>query len=611
MKGPSSPWLASLVVCALLLPAEASAQDAPPAPHEIGSAAALHVSLEGFRVIGDSIKGALPTGITATGLSGEFDCSGVSGDDDSAAGDDDDSSQPASLQYSAQDIEIHISADEVLVSPSDDHINISLGMTLWSDPASITLAGSCLIDLNEVCSIALQPTALNADVSMQLVLANGEIQAQVESLSFTQGNFGNPIETGCLLGDLLETLQSYNVDLIGEILGGVLADQVTELETQLEDALSDLTGSLTFDTELDLLGAAIDARLAPNSLDLSETGLLVGFGSSFGSATYGACVPHDGAFQPSSQDMPALTGLLPDSADQYHIAMALNEDTINQALYAAWQGGALCIDLAEVSGIDISTDYLSLVESELVDELWPEVQPLDIRIEAVEAPRISFWDEPHLDAQLLLNVFGDELDRPSRFWGLDLVADGTLGVSLEDSVLALDIGFDINTNLGVSVAYNEWLPPRMAQSFAGLLPDLAAQVVDLESLAPSATLPQLYGISLAALQTRTIGVEDDYLAIYAWFDPSAAVPMELGTVDLGGVGCGDTSSGGDIVISGCEGDNAGCPSTGCDAGAEGGCGGCSGSESCSGGGCSTARQTSPSTVLLLFMPLLAAMRRRR
>ena len=146
------------------------------------------------------------------------------------------------------------------------------------------------------------------------------------------------------------------------------------------------------------------------------------------------------------------------------------------------------------------------------------------------------------------------------------------------------------------------------QSGLGLFNDAAPRELRvLEKLA----LFALGGISLAALQTRTIGIEDDYLAIYGWFDPSAAVPMELGTVDLGGVGCGDTSSGGDIVISGCEGDNAGCPSTGCDADAEGGCGGCSGSESCSGGGCSTARQASPTTVLLLFMPLLAAMRRRR
>jgi len=556
-------------------------------------------------MLGESIRGTLPTGILATGLSGEFDCAGSSGDDD-------DSAVSASLQYSSQDISIHISPDEVLVTPGADHLSISLGMTLWSDPAPITLAGSCLIELNEVCNLALQPTALNVEVQVQLALADGEIEANVASLDFSHGNFGNPIETGCLLGDVLETLQSYNVDLIGEVLGEVLDEQVAELETQLEDALSGLTDALSYEDDIDLLGATLSASLAPNQLELSDTGLLIGFSASFGTDVYGECVAHEGAFQPSSHDMPALTGQLPDSSDEYHLAIVLNEDTVNQALYAAWQGGALCINLADAGGIEITTDYLSLVEAELVAELWPEPLPLDIRIESPQPPTLAFWDEPHLDAELLLNVFGDELDRPTRFWALDLLANAAFDVSLEDNVLGLDIDFDIERNLGVTVSYNEWLPPTVAQSFAGLLPDLVGQVLDIESLAPSFALPVLYGISLAALQTRTIGVEDDYLAIYGWFDPSDATAMDLGTIDLGGVGCGDTSSGGDVVISGCEGDNAGCASTGCESGEGGGCAGCeSGGDSCAGGGCSTAPRASPTTVLLLLMPLLAAFRRRR
>jgi len=602
----------ALAAATLLVSSPTQAQDSPPPAHEISPAAALHISPEGFRVIGDSIKGALPTGITAIGLSGEFDCGGIGDDDDSATGDDDDSALADSLQYSSQDIDIHISADEVVVSPGNNRIDISMAMTLWSDPAAITLSGSCLIELDEVCTLGLQPTALNADVAMQLALVEGELQAQVDSLSFSHGNFGNPIETGCLLGDVLETLQSYNVDLIGGILGGVLDEQVAELQTQLEDALGGLTETLAYESELDLLGATVSASLTPNHLELSETGMLLEFGARFSTPSYGDCVPQTGAYPPESHDMPALTGLLPDSADEYHLAIVLNEDTLNQALYAAWQGGAFCIVLTELSGLQLSTDYLALVESELVEELWPEPQPLDIRLEATSPPRIALWDEPHLDAELVLDVFGEELDRKARFWGLDLLANATFGITLEDSVLAVDIGFDIESNLGVTVSYNEWLPPRLAQSFSGLLPDLAGQVIDLESLAPSFTLPQIYGISIAAIQTRSIGIEDDYLAVYGWFDPNAATPMELGTVDLGGVGCGDTSSGGEVVISGCEGDQAGCASTGCDSSEEGGCSGCDeGSESCSGGGCSAARSASPSTtVLLLLLPLLAALRRR-
>ncbi len=587
-------------------------QDAPPPAHDIESAAALHVSTEGFRSLGEAIKGALPTGITATGLSGEFDCGGLGDDDDATPGDDDDSASTASLHYSSQDIVLNISADEVVVQPANDRILISVGMTLWGDPAAITLEGSCLLELDEVCSLSLQPTPLNVDISMQLALNEGDLEAQVESLTFSHGNFGNPIETGCLLGDVLDTMQSYNVDLIGEILGGVIDDQVAELETQLQDALSGLTGELVIEQQLELLDAQIDLTLSPNSLSLNDTGLEIGFGANISTPTYGSCVPHEGAYQLTSHDMPALTGLLDNSASEYHVALLLNEDVGNQLLYAAWQGGAFCINLEELSGFELTTDYLSLVEGALVTELWPEPQVLDIRIEAEQAPRLSFFDEPHFDGDFELSVFGDELDRKTRFWALNLLANGTVGVSLDQGNLNIDIGFDLEQNLGTSVSYDEWLNPNLARSFGELLPDLAGQVVNIESLAPSFALPSFYGITLTGLQTQAVGTDEDYLALYGWIDPAAANPMELGTVDLSGVGCGDTAGGGDVVISGCEDEASGCAGSGCAADGESGCGGCdSGSESCAGGGCSAARRVSPSTVLLLLLPSLALTRRRR
>jgi hypothetical protein len=588
----------------MLISGTARAQDAPPAAHDIESAAALHVSTEGFRTLGQAIKAVLPTGITATGLSGEFDCGDLGDDDDSSSGDDDDSASAASLQYSSQDIVINISPDEVVVQPTDDRILISLTMTLWSEPAEITLDGTCLIELSEVCTLSLQPTALNIDISMQMALTDGAISAQVESMSFSHGNFGNPIETGCLLGDVLDTLQSYNVDLIGEVLGDVLDGQVAELETQLEDALGSLTGALAIEQQLDLLGAQIDVSLSPNTLDLSDTGLLLGFGARVSTPAYGSCVPHEGAYQLTSHDMPALTGLLADSTHEYHLGMHINEDFANQFLYAAWQGGALCINLEELSGFEITTDYLSLVEGELVTELWPEPQRLDLRVEANEAPKISFVDEPHFDADFELNTYSDELDRQTRFWALNLLANGTVGMSLDQGSLSIDLGFDLEQDLGISVSYNEWLHPDLARSFGELLPDLAAQVLDVETLAPSFALPSFYGVSLGSLQMQSVGANQDYLALYGWIDPTVVIPMELGTIDLAGVGCGDTAGGGDIVISGCESEESGCADSGCSGDDGGGCDSCD-------GGCSTARRVSPSTILLLLLPFLGAARRRR
>ena len=582
-----------------LLASTAQAQVSPPPAHTIERAAALHLSAEGFRVIGQALEGVIPTGLSATGLSGEFDCGGIGDDDDSAAS--------TSLQYEGQDIDLHISADQIQVQPVADRLLISMAMTIWSDPAQLDVQGDCLIELDEVCTLSLQPTPLNVDISMQLSLAEGNLSAQVESFTFTHGNFGNPIETGCLLGDLLDTLLSYEVDLIGQILGSALDGQLQELESQLENALGSLTESLTIAQQVDALGATIDLQLRPASLQIDDTGMLIQFSGQAGTDSYGSCVPQQGAYELSSHDMPALTGLMPDNSSTYHLGIVLNQDLANQLLYAAWQGGALCIKLEELSDIEITTDYLSLVEGDLVAELWPEPQPLDIRITSADAPQIEFFDEPHLDAELELSVFGQELDRATRFWASQMLADAGFGVSLEQGSINFDIDFDLEQQLGISTSYNEWLHPDLAQSFGELLPSLAGQVLDLEALTPSLPLPSIYGIGLSTLQTETIGSNQDYLGIYGWMDPAAATPIQIGTVDLSGVGCGDTAGGGDIVISGCE-DDSGCAGgadSGCAEGADSGCG-----DSCS-GGCSTAHRVQPSAVLAMLLPLIAAARRRR
>ena len=593
-----------LAVCALLVASSATvsgAQIPPPSP-VIDPALAAHVSAAGLQAIGDGIAAVMPTGIEITGLEGEFDC---------------DEEAPGVLEYAVAPLTVNISTDDVSITPSEGRLDINLDMTVWSDEVSVTAVGPCLFELDESCTFELAPTALNADIAVVLALENGELTAAVDSFSFTHGNFGNPIDTGCVLGDALETLGGYGIDLIGSVLDGVLDSQLGELETQLDEMLSGLTQSLALSDTLDILGAAMQYEIAASSLDVNDTGLNIGFTAHFATDAYGPCVPESAGFVPSAHDMPPMTGLIPGTSAPYHVAIVASEDLLNEAMHVAWQAGVLCLELGALSPIPLDTTTLLGQDiPDLVEEVWPEPLVLDIRISADAPPIAVFAGGPRVEADLNVDVYGDELDRLTRHWGHGMLMEADVDMEIADGELVVDIGFDLETSLGISVSYNEWLPSAIPEQFAANLPGLisaglSTQGFDLEAgLVPPFPMPGFNGSTLTDLDMRIIGEESDYLGVYGWIDPTVVTAMEIGPIDLGGIGCGDTGGGGDIVIPGCE-DGLGCGGTdgGC-GGTDGGCAGCGGEEGgC--GGCSTSRAGAPKALLVWMLPVLLASRRRR
>jgi len=597
---------AILAVCAssaVSLAAVAGAQTPPPSP-VIDPALSAHVSAAGLQAIGEGIAAVMPTGIEITGLEGEFDC---------------DEQEPGVLQYAVDPLTVNISTDDVSITPSEGRLDINLDMTLWSDEVSVTANGPCLFELNESCTFELAPTALNADIAVLLQLQDGELNAAVDSFSFTHGNFGNPIDTGCVLGDALETLGGYGIDLIGSVLDDVLDSQLGELETQLDDMLGGLAQSLALSDSLDILGSQLAYDVSASELTVDDTGVRLGFTAQFSTDAYGACVPQEGPFVPSAHDMPPLTGLIPDTNAPYHVAIVASEDMLNEALYVAWQGGVLCLALAELAPIPLDTSTLLGADiPDVVNAVWPEPLVLDIRIGADVPPVAVFAGGPRIEADLNVDIYGDELDRLTRHWGHGMLADVPVDVDIDNGDLVVDIGFDLETSLGISVSYNEWLPSAIPEQFAANFPGLISaglgtQGLDLEAgLIEPFPMPGFNGLTLTDLDMRVIGDNEDYLGIYGWIDPTQVTAMQIGPIDLGGFGCGDTGGGGDVVIPGCE-DGAGCggADSGCGGGEEGGCGGCGGGEEGGCGGCSTSRSATPRLLLLWMLPVLMATRRRR
>ncbi len=594
---PTSISLACLSVFALgVAPTVSFAQDVPPPPVVIDPALSVHVSATGLDALGASIGAIVPSGLRAVNLSGEIDC---------------DEEEPGTLQYSAEDIQVHLSADTVDIVPSAGRLDIDLGLTVWSDPADITATGMCVLELDEACTLELAPTNLDVEVGILLSLVDGAIDASIDQFTFTHGNFGNPVAPGCVLGDALETMQGYGVDIIGDVLDDVLGDQLEELETQLEDMLNGLAQAVAFNDTLEALGATISYSLEASELEISAGGLRLGFTAQFGALEYGECVPQEGRFMPSSHDQPPLTGLIPDSTTPYHVAIVVNEDMVNQALHAVWQAGMLCIDVAEFAGLDITTAFLEPAAPDVVPGLWPDPITLDVRTSAADPPLAEFDGGPTIDAALLLNVFGPELDRPTRYWANGLFANVGLGLALQDGALEIDVIFDLATHLGITVAYNEWIPRSVPEGFAGLIPTLVPE--DLIPGEISFPIPSLFGLTLHSLDMRVVGAEGDYLGLFGWVDPSQVEAMVIDDIDLAGIGCGDSAEGGGITVPGCEGEEGGCAGeeTGCSS-EEGGCSSCADSGSCEDGSCNTAPIRIPAGgMVLAFLPFLVLARRRR
>lgn len=600
----------NLALCAavsLIWANAAQAGGQPPEPLPISPAIALHVSTDGLNAMGDAIAGILPTGITATGLSGEFVC-------DEEAG--------VPLLYSADDINIHLSADEVSIVPSTNRLDIILGMTLWSDDADITVQGPCVLELDELCTLGLPPTPLNAEVGVQLALVDGELQANVSGIEFTHGNFGNPVETGCILGDALETLQGYGVDLIGSILDDLLESQLGELEAQLDEVIGGLTTALSFEDELDLAGlGTLGYSLTASGLTIDESGLVITLDALFTTPEYGDCVPQGPAYVSSAHDMPLMTGNIPGTSTPYHLGVHVSEDLANQAAFALWQGGMFCIHLNELEQVPadlLVTDALPVLgvsDQETVQSIWPESIPLELYLKADEPPRVPLAGGLHLEAEMALDAMGMELGRETRLWGNGVFIDVPIDIALGEGELLLDVGLDFDTSIGFTVAYNEWLPPVFAEEFGPSLIGAVGATLDLETLIPSSiALPTIYGLGLADLDTRVVGDNEDWLGIYAWVNPADATPIEIGEIDLSGLGCGDTGDGGDVVIPGCEDGGCGADSglEGCNS-EDGGCGGCGGDDSGSCGSCDTGRgyRAGARTAVILMVPLMMLRRRRR
>ncbi len=460
-----------------------------------------------------------------------------------------------------------------------------------------------VIDIEDTCYVWLPPTPLQVATTLTLALDWPTPDEPVVTVDVApvgiDFDLGALEITDCFLGDLLDFVDAVN-DFIGAVFSfdiyQLLIDAVTPLLNDavqgvlgdLEATVQGLFTDLVIEQELDLLGAPLAIRLAPSDLSVSPEGIRFAMEGAIG----GSGLPHP-CVAPYGIDTSLATGRgVPEvgwgpNGVVPHISALVDDDFLNQALFAVWYQGVLCFELSSGGGLPIDlpipldTSLLTLLGARDFDVFFPEPQPIAL-ITAPRQPPVGAVDangDLHITVdQLGLDVYAELDGRMSRMLGMELSADVAAGVGLNASTGLLGVAVDLDADaIGISVPYNELAPTASAgveAGFKGLFGTLVTPLLGGLLGDLGFELPTIGGQGLAGLTVAGAGVDADWLGVFA----------QIGPVEYEGSG--------DLLTGGCEG-NAGCG------------GGCAGG--CEGGGCS---QGGPNP-LLWGVPVLVLLRRRR
>ena len=366
----------------------------------------------------------------------------------------------------------------------------------------------------------------------------------------------------CASSDLLGNLANLLSGLLTPVLNGILAPIVNDL---IEDAVAGLSGtSAKFETPLDLeaiSGLSIFSRAEPiGVLTAPEPGRLTvndqGFGLGLELGFDGGlespaadCVGELEPFVPVRGPTPALTGV-DRQGNAYHLGLTLSGSFLNQTLYAAHRGGALCAkltteDITELTGgaFLLNASLLSLLASDLnqlaepaapaIIELKPR-RPATVTLGTGEPSGVDDLGNPVFDwlLQLDLGEIGVAFhvliqDRFVRVF--EVTTDVGVGLNLvvqPDNTLQVALG-DISIE-NFEEQFNELLPNA---DFAQVLPTLLdvalgaflsdALVFDLDITTAVSDAIGGVPVTLQINELYRDGADNDYLTLSATFGTAA------------------------------------------------------------------------------------------
>lgn len=462
---------------------------------------------------------------------------------------------------------------------------IDLGLNSSTEPYYLRV--SALFDacdgngwLNNVVVKVGNQTKGGIPLEINVVDGQFEIDANIPSNIITLRNPDAGGECGGLLEFILTSFSDVIIDavVIPEVQKLLRGDgQNPGLIDDLNASLGAASIAMVGDDAIDVLGKKLNVELTPRNAATSPDGLELVYDSRI-TAAVDACIEDD-----PLGSLKLGTAIPPISAENAQIGANISADMANQALYAVYTGGLLCLDVAslvdpETIPIPINDELIYLIGGDGFKEVVTPGAPISLVTQPTAVPTVSFDGASDIEVlvdDLEINIYSDVMGRQARV--IAVAADATAGVNLDFDGMtgALGIGLNLDDAFTFTSVGDEFVAGSgadIAEGLGGLVDQLLGLLLPSLLGDLAFELPSISGIGLQSLSFSALGDQGQ------WLNGDA----NIGLVTYGS--------------------------------ADGGCGGCGGDTggdaSCGGGGCSQGAAFNLGTYLLVLLPLVGLRRRR-
>jgi len=482
--------------------------------------------------------------------------------------------------YALTNMWIGFDITNLAVTPGAGVIDAQFNLLMWineaADPFAFTTEWGCSL-FGQTCegSIAPFPVQVNTSIALEIV----EDQSTGEpTLDATIGEFELDFEldaddiewSGCTIAEIDSAMDDYLgfsvFDILLPIMELAMQLAATEIASELETAIEDAFSQTTIEQTLELGESAIALKVFPSDIEITPAGIRLVINGSADTEEPAICIADldPGGSLATASDAPEIGDIPASIGSDYHGALQLSDDFINQLLYAAWRGGILCYAVqGDELGISLETSLLGLMAGDAYDELFPESVPMILQILPYNPPEAIFDGDHDADVEvedLRIQFYGDLDHRAAMV--LEMGMDIGAGADLEMNTATGEIGLALDVDPSAVVAEvttNEFVPDaneEIEDNFGGLLETMLGSVIDgaLGDLGQIA-LPSSNGIGLTDLQVAATGDNKDWLGMFIWFGSVPYGDGDTGEASLEDIG--DCSNGCADATSGCSGSGCG------------------------------------------------------
>ena len=372
-------------------------------------------------------------------------------------------SNPARLRVTATDVAVGL-ASGVVAGSIDTALfqgDVACGLASGAHPTSggsyVALLSFELVlelatgDAGALDAHVVSLTVDTHDVALDVV-TDCTLDACLDGLTPPDESECGECKTVCGAADVASNLVSLFQELLDNVIDQLVSWLADDIANALLDALMNgkpiavegtldtaalggaLLPYLRTATPLGVVGRPGDAGFAI-TCDAATAGLTVRLDAGVDAAQAHPCVGDPGAdppFTPSpAPPFPLLAprpgSNAPDGA-AYHVGLALSDALVNEALWAAWKSGALCIDLTTQDLATLSSG-LTRAPLTLTARTLELLLPGVARIAGPDAP-VRLRLRPHLDAHT---------PAVTQFGGTPAAPDADLTVRLTQATVAIEV----------------------------------------------------------------------------------------------------------------------------------------------------------------------------